>query len=92
MGGNHSSKFASDLNIGSKNLFEVNNIGALIGHSICVTGKTSVCSVGSERHCAAGSAEVDTNLSGTDSSAPHMNTPMVPLSALLNAAISRLGF
>jgi len=63
----HSTKFALDLNTGSRNLAEVNKINTLIGHCTCTAWKISACSVGTQQHCAIGLAEVGTHFSGTDS-------------------------
>jgi len=55
-------KFALDLNTGSANLSDVNKIDVLVGLCTCTTWKNSAGSIGSQRHCAAGLAEVDAHL------------------------------
>jgi len=47
--------------------------------------KNSARSVGSQRRCAAGLVEFDANLSGTDSGAIRVNTPVLPLSVRVAA-------
>ena len=69
-----SPKFALCLNTGSGNLTTVNKIAALIGHRACAAWKNSV---GSWRHCAAELAKVDARLSGRDSGAACVNTPVL---------------
>ena len=80
-----STKFALDLNTGSRNLTGVNKIAALIGHCAVAAWKNSACNVGTQRHCAAGLAEVNAHLRDTDSSAVRVNTPRAPLSVPLDA-------
>ena len=48
-----STKSALDLNIGSGDLTEANEVAALIGHRAYAAWKNSACSVGSRRRCAA---------------------------------------
>ena len=67
--------FAPDLNTGSGNLSELNEIDVLIGHCTCAAWKNSAGSVGSKRHGVAGLGEVDAHLSGTDRDAACVNTP-----------------
>jgi len=76
-------KFTLNLNIWSRNLTEVNTIVALIEHCACAAWKHSACSDGSQRHSAAGLAEVNTHLSGRYSCAARVNTPPALLSVPL---------
>ena len=73
--------FALDLSTGSGNLSEVNKINTLIGHCTCAARENSAYSAGSQQRCAAGQAEVDAHLSGTDSGAAHVNTSASSLSS-----------
>ena len=70
-------KFLLNLDTGNENRSEVKKISSLIGH--CTAWKNSEGSVWSLRHCAAGLAEVDAHLSGTDSGSTRVNTPVLPL-------------
>jgi len=79
-----STKFALDLNTGSGNSSEVKKIDNLIGH--CAAWNNSARYVRSHRHCAAGFAEVNAHLSGTNSGAARVNTPAALPSVPLTAA------
>ena len=83
-----STEFALDLNTGSGNLTEVNEIVAVISHCACAPWKNSACSIGSWWHYAAGLEKVNTHLRGTDSDAAHVNTPSAPLSVPLTDSTS----
>ena len=69
-----STEFVFDLNTGSRKLSEVNRIDALIGWSLHLCRLEKWC-IGSQQHCAAGSIEANTHLSGTDSGTACVNTP-----------------
>jgi len=77
-----STKLALDLNNRSGNLFEANRINTDWSLPLCLW-KNSACSVGSQRHCAAGLMDVDACKSSTDSGADRVNTPAVWLSVPL---------
>lgn len=61
---------------------EILGIKAIDARCVCAESTNSACSVGPQRHFAAGSTEIDAHLSGTDSSVARVNTPATAFSVL----------